>query len=215
MPEGFLEILARQGEDGGGRGSPGPAAQGLAPLRGLPEGDRREFAFATRNVLLVQLALPGYDVARTRIFHREALERLSALPGVESVGLTSLPEGGEPAKRITVDGGPEQPLDIGFAGVNRFSPGYLETLKIPILHGRNFADADIANDTSVAIVSESMARRYWPNESAVGKHPVPAVQAGEEVINGAGTYQLTTSRSRHRVEGVVDRTEEALAMAVR
>jgi predicted permease len=130
----------------------------------------REFAFATRNVVLVQLTLPGYDLPRTRIFHREVLERLSALPGVESIGLTSLPEGGEPAKTISVDGGPAQPLDIGFAGANRFSPGYLETLKIPILHGRNFTSADIANDTSVAIVSESMARRYWPNESAVGKH---------------------------------------------
>ena len=139
-------------------------------VRSVHAATTREFAFATRNVLLVQLALPGYDLPRTRMFHREVLERLSALPGVESVGLTSLPEGGEPAKTISVDGGPEQPLDIGFAGLNRFSPGYLETLKIPILHGRNFTDADIVNDTSVAIVSESMARRYWPNESAVGRH---------------------------------------------
>ena len=47
MPEGFLEILDRQGELAGGGGSAGPAAQGLKPLRGFPEGDRREFAFAT------------------------------------------------------------------------------------------------------------------------------------------------------------------------
>ena len=51
-------------------------------------------------------------------------------------------------------------------------------------------------------------------ESAVGKYPVKAVQAMEEVINGAEKYQLTTSRVRHRVDGVVDRTEEAIAMAV-
>jgi len=51
-------------------------------------------------------------------------------------------------------------------------------------------------------------------ESAVGKHPVKAVQAMEEVINGAEKYQLTTSRVRHRVDGIVDRTEEAIAMAV-
>jgi pyruvate kinase len=51
-------------------------------------------------------------------------------------------------------------------------------------------------------------------ESAVGKYPVKAVQAMEEVINGAEKYQLTTNRVRHRVEGVVDRTEEAIAMAV-
>jgi putative ABC transport system permease protein len=139
-------------------------------VRSVQVATTREFTFATRDVLIVQLTLPGYDLPRTRGFHREVLERLSALPGVESVGLTSLPEGGEPAKTIMVDDGRPQPLDIGFAGVNRFSPGYLETLQIPLLHGRNFSEADIANDTSVALVSESMARRYWPNENAVGKH---------------------------------------------
>jgi pyruvate kinase len=51
-------------------------------------------------------------------------------------------------------------------------------------------------------------------ESAVGKHPVKAVQAMEEVINGAEKYQLKHNRVRHRIEGIVDRTEEAIAMAV-
>ena len=51
-------------------------------------------------------------------------------------------------------------------------------------------------------------------ESAVGKYPIKAVQAMEEVINGAEKYQLTHNRMRHRVEGIVDRTEEAIAMAV-
>jgi len=139
-------------------------------VRSVHVATNREFDFATRDVLIVQLALPGYDLPRTRAFHRQVLERLSALPGIESVGLTSLPEGGERATSISVDGGPPQPLDIGFAGVNRYSPGYLETLRIPVLHGRNFSQADMANDTSVAMVSESMARRYWPNENAVGKH---------------------------------------------
>ena len=139
-------------------------------VRSVHVATTREFDFATRDVLLVQLALPGYDSPRTRIFHREVQERLSALPGIESVGLTSLPEGGERAPSIMVDGRPPQPLDVGFAGVNRYSPGYLDTLRIPILHGRNFREADLANDSSVAIVSESMARRYWPNENALGKH---------------------------------------------
>ena len=139
-------------------------------VRSVQVATTREFAFATRNVLLVQLSLPGYDLAHARTFHREIRERLLALPGVESVALTSLPEGGEPAKTILVDGGAPQPLDIGFAGVNRFSPGYPETLKIPLLHGRDFTEADMASNASVAILSESMARRYWPNENAVGRH---------------------------------------------
>jgi putative ABC transport system permease protein len=60
-------------------------------------------------------------------------------------------------------------LDLGFAGVNYFSPGYLETLKIPILHGRNFSAEDIRSEAAVAILSESMAHRYWPNENAIGR----------------------------------------------
>src|SRR5512134_965298 len=51
-------------------------------------------------------------------------------------------------------------------------------------------------------------------ESAVGKYPIKAVQAMEEIINAAEKYQLKHNRVRHRVEGVVDRTEEAIAMAV-
>jgi pyruvate kinase len=51
-------------------------------------------------------------------------------------------------------------------------------------------------------------------ESAVGKYPVKAVQAMEEIINAAEKYQLQHNRIRHRVEGIVDRTEEAIAMAV-
>ena len=138
-------------------------------VRSVHVASTREFAFATRDVLIVQLSLAGYDAPRTRAFHRQMLERLSALPGVQAVGLTSIPKGGERSASIAIDGGPPQPLDVGFAGVNRFSPGYFEALKIPILHGRNFTERDIAHDTSVAIVSESMARRYWPNENAVGK----------------------------------------------
>ena len=51
-------------------------------------------------------------------------------------------------------------------------------------------------------------------ESAVGKHPVKAIQAMEEVIAGAEKYEITHNRMRHRAEGIVDRTEEAIAMAV-
>jgi pyruvate kinase len=51
-------------------------------------------------------------------------------------------------------------------------------------------------------------------ESAVGKHPVKAIQAMEEIIHGAERYQISQKGIRHRVDGVVDRTEEAIAMAV-
>jgi len=92
-----------------------------------------------------------------------------ALPGVESVGLTSLPKGGARPSSIVIDGGTPQPFNLGFAGVNHFSPGYFQTLKIPILQGRNFDGDDLRSDGSVAIVSESMAKRFWPHDTALGK----------------------------------------------
>ncbi len=129
----------------------------------------REFSFASRDVVLVELGLPGYAPERARVFHRQMMERVSALPGVEAVGLTSIPKGGERVTEIFLDGGNRQPLNLGFAGVNRFSPSYLETLKIPILHGRNFSEDDLRSEAPVALVSESMERRYWPNQNAIGR----------------------------------------------
>src|SRR4029079_8640200 len=116
--------------------------------------------FASRDVLLIELGLPGYTTEQAQLFHRQILERLSALPGVKGAGLTSIPKGGERVSEIFVDGGARQPLNLRFAGANRFSPGYLEALAIPILQGRNFSDEDVRNEVSVALVSESMAQRF-------------------------------------------------------
>ncbi len=137
--------------------------------RSVHVASNRELGFASRDVLLIELGLPHYSVDRARVFHRQITERLSSLPGVEGIGLTSIPKGGERVTEISVDGGAPQRLNLGFAGVNRFSPGYLETLKIPILHGRNFTDEDIRSDASVAIISEAMAKRFWPGQNAIGR----------------------------------------------
>jgi MacB-like periplasmic core domain len=56
-----------------------------------------------------------------------------------------------------------------FATVNSVEPGYFETESIPILKGRDFTDADRRDALPVAIVNETMARHYWPNEDALGK----------------------------------------------
>jgi predicted permease len=138
-------------------------------VRSIHVASSREFGFASRDVLLVELGLPGYGPDRAQAFHRQLTERLSALPGIQSVALTSIPKGGERTREIVIDGGASQPFNLGFAGVNRFSPGYFETLKIPILHGRGFSAEDVRSDAPVAIVSEAMARRFWPNQNAVGR----------------------------------------------
>jgi putative ABC transport system permease protein len=141
----------------------------------------REYDFATRNVLLVEMRLP-YDSTHTREFHRRILERISALPGIESIGMTSLPEGGQGRNPILVEGRESQPMEIGFhAQDNFYTPGYFTTLQIPILQGRNFTDDDLRSQEPIAIISESMARQCWPTENALGKrlrlgHDAPLLQ---------------------------------------
>jgi predicted permease len=105
-------------------------------------------------------------------FSTQLLERLSAIPGVQSVGLTNrLPvrDGGWQGS-VTIEGRPD------LADAQRpnmlyrtASPDYLKTLGIDVKSGRGFTDADRADGELVVLVSESAARRLWPNESAIGK----------------------------------------------
>jgi len=132
----------------------------------------REFAFANRNVLMVEMYLP-YDVARARAFHREVQERLAALLGIEAVGLTSVPNLGERRTTIAIEGRPAETfshLGPSSWGQNYFyTPGYFETLQIPIVQGRGFTEDDIRQDEPVVVISQQMARHYWPGGSPVGK----------------------------------------------
>jgi predicted permease len=114
----------------------------------------------------------GYDEARTKDFYRQLEERARALPGVESVAMAySVPMGnftdGNP---VYVEGQPVPPGSQAPQMVfNRVSPTYFETMRTPILRGRAFTRADDENAQPVAIVNETMAKKFWPNESPIGK----------------------------------------------
>lgn len=111
---------------------------------------------------------------RRAAFVARAIERLRALPGVRAVGATSSPPVGE---RI----GPEQGTFViaGDPAPNRderptahvavITPGALEALGVPQRAGRAFGNGDDASAPPVALVNEEMARRYWPDESPIGK----------------------------------------------
>ena len=109
----------------------------------------------------------GYNEGRARQFYSQLVERVSALPGVESVGLSQISpfSGGglgsmvRPADRV-------QQLEFAF---NRISSKYFQTLGIPLLSGRDFAPLDVAGGLLVTIINESAAHRFWPHGDAVGK----------------------------------------------
>jgi putative ABC transport system permease protein len=103
--------------------------------------------------------------------YRETLSRIRALPGVEAVGMvTHLPFGGNAwGNSYEVEG---QPATNGVqynAQIRPVSPGYFGALSIPLQQGRDFDDRDNETAPGVAIVNELFARRFWPNESPLGK----------------------------------------------
>jgi putative ABC transport system permease protein len=106
-------------------------------------------------------------------FFKQALEQVAALPGVDSAGAVSeLPlSGAEEVDQFTIEGRPapanksDTPLaDFRFADGNYFS-----TMRIPLLGGRYFTEQDTGAAPPVAIISESLARRFFPDGDAVGK----------------------------------------------
>ncbi len=132
----------------------------------------------TMAVDLPPIAYP--DAARIQAFHTALLERLSRMPGASAVGAVSF----RPMGDVGIMGdfqveGPT-PLPHGYT-VDKptVSPGYFASLGIRILAGRDFTTADRAGAPGVVVVSETVARRVWPNASAVGRrismqdHPGP------------------------------------------
>jgi predicted permease len=112
-----------------------------------------------------------YDEGRGQQFFRAAIERAQATPSVESVTIADAPPliGGF-ARTIFPEGQDEA---SGYRGtltqLNDIAPSYFQTLRIPLINGREFTDSDRATTQAVAIASEAMAKHFWPNENAVGK----------------------------------------------
>ena len=131
--------------------------------------------FEPRGLMAVRMALSEnrYDsIDKRDAFYRRAIERLREIPGVKSVGaIDGLPfsDGGFD-NSFSIDGRPDPPVGHPLqADIRRIDAGYFATMGIPLIAGRGFTEGDRTEAPAVAIVSESMARKYWPGEQAVGK----------------------------------------------
>jgi predicted permease len=104
-------------------------------------------------------------------FYDQVLRRVRALPGVQYAGVTDdLPLEGGSMQPVAVEGQPvvemaHQPE----VSVRLLSPQFLKSMGIPILRGREFTDADTSKSAPVVVISESMARQFWPNQDPIGK----------------------------------------------
>ncbi|HEY2377655.1 MAG TPA: ABC transporter permease [Gemmatimonadaceae bacterium] len=141
----------------------------FAALRHVPLG------FEPSHALVAKVSIPTRkyrsDTAQVEFF-RELESRIAALPGVRAVGAISfLPLTGErSASDFSVPGRPKPPKGAEPVGDMRaVTPGYFQAMGIPIKAGRPLTAADWMGMPDVAVVSETLARTIWPNESAVGK----------------------------------------------
>jgi predicted permease len=125
--------------------------------------------FATANRLYAPAFLPApqFTPASGRVFYDRTLARLRALPGVRSAALTTrlpLYAAGIAGTCIAREGEHAAP-----ATTMTIDRGFLDTLRIPVLEGRDFAITDKPDGPPVAIVNQTMARRLWPGQPAVGR----------------------------------------------
>ena len=136
---------------------------------------RADPGFSSENVMTMELTLPEakYREDNQRVaFYRQLFEQVEMLPGIEFAGAVNhLPLGGSnTSTSFLVEGVPEPPPGQDFDGRWRIcSPHYFQALGMSLRDGRAFTDQDRAGSQPVVIVNETLARRYWPNERAVGK----------------------------------------------
>lgn len=162
---------------------------------------RRDPGFRADHVLTFCLSLPDaqYNEAKRISFYDTVLERLKAMPGVESAGIGwPLPLSGEQAV-VAFDiqerpaPGPNRP----HADIAIVTPGYFKALGIPLLQGRDFTDRDDLKSVPALVVNKAFADRFFPGETVIGKQISP------------GTVSRLRGEEMHEVVGVVGNARQS------
>ncbi len=129
--------------------------------------------FNPHNVLTMVVSVAGSKESGQReTFYRQLLERVRAIPGVESAGgINHLPLAGDLwGWPFTIEGRPKiGPNDSKSAYYRIVTPGYFQAMRIPLVRGRDISATDIAGAPGVVIINERAASRYWPGEDPIGK----------------------------------------------
>jgi predicted permease len=143
-------------------------------VRSLMRAQRAYLGFDPDRVLNVVLDPKevGYDDVRTKGFYHDLEARVRAMPGVQAVSLAfSVPMGSVNAatsvyiKGRVLEPGQQPPV----VGYNWVDPPYFDTMRVPLLRGRAFRENDDDKAPLVAIVNQTMANRFWPNQDPIGK----------------------------------------------
>jgi predicted permease len=171
-------------------------------LRSLGAANGADVGFRTTGlaVLAADLDMVRYSVERSEQFWTQALARVTALPDVEAAGLVSprMPfDVNWSQTSIRIDGKDYGSSDRGETVANVWvSPDYFKTMGIALVEGRGFDESDRQGAPSVAIINETMARRFWPDGSAVGRTFTMSFGTAQSRVVGVA--------ADHRVHTVVE-----------
>ena len=137
-------------------------------LRGLYKAQTIDPGFEMKGLdsVTFRLVRQGYTEAQAAALHQQMRERLAALPGVDGVAeARNIPLGDEHWQtEAQVPGGANRQVSY-----NRVSPDFFAMMGIPIVRGRDFTDGDVQSSARVVIVTEAVAREFWPGEDPLGK----------------------------------------------
>lgn len=168
--------------------------------------------FSTKDVLVtaVNLSASGYDVTRAKSFQDELIDRVQALPGVESAALarvTPLGYGTFSSAPVVVDGYQPPPDERPSVEYNQVGSGYFATMGVPLASGREFTRADNETADPVAIVNETMAARYWPGKNPIGER-LQAKDKWMRIVGVAKTSKYESMRELPRPFFYVPRRQD-------
>ncbi len=142
--------------------------------RSLNNLQRLDLGLRADHVIAFSIApeLNGYSPQRTIAFFGDLRQGIAALPGVRSVSAAEIPilTDSNWSSNITVEGYQAQEQEDMNVHHNRIGPDYFATMSVPLLSGREFTVSDAAGRPKVAIINETMARRYFANRNPIGSH---------------------------------------------
>lgn len=178
--------------------SAGLLVRSLIRLQALPLG------FAPENIITMQVSLPGskYGDREQRVnFFNQLLERLRNVPGVVDAAAAELPAGagGNWQVEITVERGETVDTNRSSAEAHAATPHYFRAMNIPVLQGQEFGDVYRSDQSLELIVSESFARRYWPNENPIGKRFRPGTNNPLGSVTGVVGDVRTIDRQEEKL----------------
>jgi predicted permease len=152
-------------------------------LRGFTATQTVDPGFEWRDVVVASYDLRGggYDSAEAAAFQRRLLDEVRALPGIEAAAQVITEPLNSDTEREAIRLPAQDRAQIRGAVLNAVTPDYFNVVGVPIIRGRSFEGADMTDASVAAIVTESAARNFWPDQDPVGQRLLVAVGSDQDV----------------------------------